>query len=371
MKIAFISSARNIHTIRWANAMSLRGHEVFVLSCAGDMPEDQKFYDNKIRLIELKYQAPLGYYLNARKVKKLVKKEAFDIVNVHYASGYGTLGRMARLKHALLNLWGSDVYLFPYSGRLQLSVIKKNLKYYQYIASTSYCMAEQARKFVKRDDIYITPFGVDTNLFKPISGLKDPDIILFGTVKALEKIYGIEDTVNAFIKLIHRLQREGKTELASKLRYHIYGKGDQKVALQSLIDENGMTDIIKLCGYVKNNELPNVLNQFTVFCCTSHSESFGVAAVEAMACGIPVLVSDAEGFVEVVENNVSGLIVPKHNIDAITDGMYQLLMDKDLRDSFGAAGIQRAKKYYEWDQNVQNMLEIYKKVSEDKQRQKE
>lgn len=51
--------------------------------------------------------------------------------------------------------------------------------------------------------------------------------------------------------------------------------------------------------------------------------------------------------------------------------MYQLLMDKDLRDSFGAAGIQRAKKYYEWDQNVQNMLEIYKKVSEDKQRQKE
>ena len=203
MKIAFISSARNIHTIRWANAMSLRGHEVFVLSCAGDMPEDQKFYDDKIRLIELKYQAPLGYYLNARKVKKLVKKEAFDIVNVHYASGYGTLGRMARLKHALLNLWGSDVYLFPYSGRLQLSVIKKNLKYYQYIASTSYCMAEQARKFVKRDDIYITPFGVDTNLFKPISGLKDPDIILFDEpTSALdpELVAGVLDVIKDLAK---------------------------------------------------------------------------------------------------------------------------------------------------------------------------
>ena len=371
MKIAFISSARNIHTIRWANAMSLRGHEVFVLSCAGDMPEDQKFYDDKIRLIELKYQAPLGYYLNARKVKKLVKKEAFDIVNVHYASGYGTLGRMARLKHALLNLWGSDVYLFPYSGRLQLSVIKKNLKYYQYIASTSYCMAEQARKFVKRDDIYITPFGVDTNLFKPISGLKDPDIILFGTVKALEKIYGIEDTIKAFIKLFHKLQLEGKTELASKLRYHIYGKGEQKNHLQRLIDDEGMSNIIKLCGYVNHKELPNILNQFTVFCCTSLSESFGVAAVEAMACGIPVVVSDAEGFAEVVENNVTGLVVPKHNIDAIADGMYQLLMNREMRDSFGAAGIQRAKKLYDWNQNVQNMLEIYKKVSEDKQRQKE
>lgn len=371
MKIAFISSARNIHTIRWANAMSLRGHEVFVLSCAGDMPEDQKFYDDKIRLIELKYQAPLGYYLNARKVKKLVKKEAFDIVNVHYASGYGTLGRMARLKHALLNLWGSDVYLFPYSGRLQLSVIKKNLKYYQYIASTSYCMAEQARKFVKRDDIYITPFGVDTNLFKPISGLKDPDIILFGTVKALEKIYGIEDTIKAFIKLFHKLQLEGKTELASKLRYHIYGKGEQKNHLQRLIDDEGMSNIIKLCGYVNHKELPNILNQFTVFCCTSLSESFGVAAVEAMACGIPVVVSDADGFAEVVENNVTGLVVPKHNIDAIADGMYQLLMNREMRDSFGAAGIQRVKKLYDWNQNVQNMLEIYRKVSDNKQLQNE
>ena len=90
-----------------------------------------------------------------------------------------------------------------------------------------------------------------------------------------------------------------------------------------------------------------------------------------MACGIPVVVSDAEGFAEVVENNVTGLVVPKHNIDAIADGMYQLLMNREMRDSFGAAGIQRVKKLYDWNQNVQNMLEIYRKVSDNKQLQNE
>jgi len=363
MKIAFISAAKSIHIVRWANAMAKRNHDVTVISCANDVDDNIGLYEKSVRIVALKYGAPFGYYLNASQLKKIVKREKFDVVNVHYASGYGTLGRRAKLKSALLNIWGSDVYEFPYQSSFKMNLIKKNLNYYDYAASTSKCMAKQAEKLVKRD-YKITPFGVDTEKFKPVSGFKPKDKIIFGTVKTLSPKYGIADTVNAFIKLNKRLIDEGKADLADKLYYEIYGKGELKDELQSLINENGMQDKIKLCGYVDNNLLPEIYNRFTVGNSNSisNSESFGVAAVEAMACGIPVQVSDADGFAEVVQDGVTGLIAPKGDIDAIADNMYKLLTDKALRDNMSQAAVNRVKQLYDWESNVDLMENIYTEI---------
>lgn len=362
MKIAFVSNSKSIHIIRWANAFAERGNDVSVISCANDVETDGKPYNDNVKIISLKFATPLGYYLNAGQLKRIVKREKFDVINVHYASGYGTLGRKAKLKNALLNIWGSDVYDFPYQSAFKMRVIKKNLSYYRYVASTSFCMAEQAKKLVGRE-YFITPFGVNTELFKPMPEFKPQDKIIFGTVKTLSPKYGITDTVKAFIKLVQRLTAEGHNKLADKLYYEIYGQGEQKEEIQKLIGGNGMSDKIKLCGYVPNNRLPEIYNRFTVSNSNSirNSESFGVAAVEAMACGIPVQVSDADGFVEVVENGVTGLIAPKGDIDAIAENMYTLLMNDDLRERMGKAGIERVKALYDWQNNVDTMEKIYRK----------
>ncbi len=365
MKIAFISAAKSIHIIRWANAMAQRGHEVVVISCANDIINGDSSYDSSVRIIGLKYSAPLGYYLNARQLKLIVAKEKFNVINIHYASGYGTLGRRAKLKNALLNIWGSDVYEFPYQSDFKMRLIKKNLRYFKYVASTSNCMANQAKKLVHRE-YNITPFGVDTNLFKPMPELKPKDKIILGTVKTLSQKYGIEDTIKAFISLFNRLNFEKHEDLASKLYYEIYGRGELKDALQQLINDNFMQDRIKLCGYVDNSRLPEIYNRFAIFNCNSitNSESFGVAAVEAMACGIPVQVSDADGFTEVVKDGVTGLIAPKGNVDAIAENMYKLLVDEDLRVDLGLAGVKRVSVYYDWKQNVDTMESLFDLVRE-------
>ena len=59
-----------------------------------------------------------GYYLNAPLLQRLAEKIKPDVVNAHYASGYGTLMRRAKLKNTVLSVWGSDVYDFPYKNRL-------------------------------------------------------------------------------------------------------------------------------------------------------------------------------------------------------------------------------------------------------------
>lgn len=366
MKIALLSAANNVHTMRWANAMSELGHEVTVISSKSHKPNLQLKYCDAIKIVFLGLPSPYCYFFSANQLKRIIKKENFDIVNIHYASGYGTLGRKAKLKNALLNLWGSDVYVFPYKNSFNMRTVKKNLRYYNQVASTSRCMALQAKKLIDRE-YRIIPFGVDTRKFKLIEGLKPQDRIIFGTVKALSAVYGLADTIKAFSRLVGRLEKEGLQELEGKLVYEIYGKGEQEEELKRLIDSLGMSEKIKLCGYVENSKLPEILNTFTVFNCNSLSESFGVAVVEAMACGIPVQVSSAEGFVEVVEDGVTGLISPIGDVDAICDNMYRLLMDENLRKSMATASIERVKKLYNWTDNVKDMETLYKAIVEAQQ----
>ena len=349
--------------MRWANAMFDRGHCVTVVSCPDHRPDDKVEYNEGVEIILLKHRSGFGYYFNARQLKKIVKSRKFDVINVHYASGYGTLGRMAGLKNSLLNIWGSDVYVYPYESKINFKIIKKNLRYYNYVASTSHCMAKQAASLVDRK-YYITPFGVDTNRFKPVrAGCKNGSFVV-GTVKTLSPIYGIEDSIKAFNVFIKRLKQEGMCKESEKIIYEIYGRGESAVELQSLINELNLENNVKLCGYVQNGKLPEIYNNFDVFICNSLSESFGVAAVEAMACGVPVVVSDADGFKEVVEDNVTGFVVPRGDVEATANGIYKLYKNSVLRKSFGEEGVKRVESLYNWDCNVSTMENIYKDIIE-------
>lgn len=357
MKIAFVSAAQSIHIVRWANAMNERGHDVTVITCKNHMPSQTERYEKGVRIIPLKFSAPLGYYLNVKRLKKLVKREKFDIVNVHYASGYATLARRAKLKDALLNIWGSDVYEFPYASAFNMRTSKKNLAYFKGVASTSRCMAAQAAKIADRE-YFITPFGVDISRFKPIEGYRNDSRIVIGTVKTLSPKYGIDVTINAFISAYNRLKEEN-SGLASRLYYQIYGRGEQREELQKLIDGSGMSDRITLCGFVENSGLPQVYNKFDIAVYGSVAESFGVAAVEAMACGLPVCATDADGFKEVISDGKTGFISPKGDAGALAGNIYTLIKDKDLRAAMGKAGVERVASLYDWDKNVDIMENIY------------
>ena len=145
MKILFLSAANSIHTVKWVNALVEKGHEVVLVSNKGHEPKEDAL-DNRIQFYCLKYSGNLGYFLNAKELSILVKKIKPTVINVHYASGYGTLARIAKLPPYLLSVWGSDVYDFPYESKIKNRILKKNIKNADMLASTSKCMAQQLRK---------------------------------------------------------------------------------------------------------------------------------------------------------------------------------------------------------------------------------
>lgn len=364
MRILFLSAAGNVHTIRWVSALAQRGHEVHLVSqkehalnAGGDaIPESVKVH-------YLKLPGRLGYFLNAPELKRLFKKIKPDVVNAHYASGYGTLARMAGLRPLVLSVWGSDVYDFPYHGKFNMNLIRKNLLYADRIVSTSHCMARQVEKLLegRQVNIDVVPFGVDLKRFSRKEERKSGDEICIGCVKALEPVYGIDILISAAGLLKESLEKKGMDEIARRLKVRIYGDGSRREELQRLIDSLELGGTVYLMGRIPHYRVPEVLQRMDIFCATSRSESFGVAVVEAMAMELPVVVTDAEGFKEVVEDGTTGIIVERNDPAAVAQALERLVLDEKLRDTMGEKGRKRVERLYDWDKNVDALVKVYQK----------
>ncbi len=362
MKILYISPASVNHTVRWVNAMVDKGHEVHLISLR-EHCEGKNKIDDRVKIYYLPIKGQLGYYLNSFQARKIIKKINPDIINTHYASGYGTLSRLTNCTPVLLSAWGSDVYDFPNENKFKKRILEKNLKSAFGIASTSHAMAEETKKYVNKK-IYITPFGVDLNLFKALEKNKKKDEIIIGIVKTLKPKYGIRYLIEAISILVKRLKKEKKFQVINQLACHIYGEGEERKDLLDLTKKLEVNNIINFKGYIENKRVPEVINQMDIFCAPSilDSESFGVAAVEAMACEVPVVVSDVDGFKEVVEDGTTGYIVPKKNSRALADVIYELIFDEKKRKEMGSNGRKRVAKLYNWDENVKYMESVYMDV---------
>lgn len=365
MKIIFLSAANNVHTVRWVNALAERGHNVHLVFQRNHRPSDNKISD-KVILHCLKYSGNIGYFLNSIELNRLYKEINPDIVNAHYASGYGTLARLAKLKPLILSVWGSDVYDFPYQSKFNMRIIKKNLLYADKIASTSYCMANQVRRLLGSDyiDIEVTPFGVDIEKFsRKISVKKNGEKICIGNIKTLAPKYGIIDLIKAIKILKERLEKNGLTDISNRIIAHIYGDGKQREEIIELIKQLQLKDTVELKGRIPNPEVPMALEKMDIFCVTSvlDSESFGVAAVEAMAMELPVVATDVDGFKEVVADGNTGIIVERKNPVAIAEALEKLVLNEELRIKMGRNGRKRVVELYDWNKNVDTMLELYKK----------
>jgi L-malate glycosyltransferase len=362
MKICFMASAYSIHTVRWVNTMVERGHEVHLLTIH---PTDENKIDSRVKIKKINIPAPLGYYLGVFQAKKYINKIKPDILNAHYASGYGTLARLVNYSPYILSVWGSDVFIFPYKSRFKYNLIVKNLKAADQIASTSEIMKKQTISIVKPNrPIKVTPFGVDMQKFRTneVINKTSTDTITIGTVKSMEDTYGIKFIIEGTLKLIKLLKSNNQNEIASKIRLLLVGGGSKKDEYELLVKELGLSNITTFTGKVPYNKVPEYLNELDIYLAPSISESFGVAIVEASACELPVVVSDAGGLPEVVQDGKTGFIVKKNNSTQIAEKLYELIIDKDKREIFGKQGRTFVLEHYDWNKNVLTMEDVYKSL---------
>lgn len=193
-----------------------------------------------------------------------------------------------------------------------------------------------------REPIEIVHSGVDEAC---VPGIKS-QVPLISYVGRLKRYKRIDDLVRAFSQVRAQMP---------DARLVLAGSGDQEPVLRALVAELGLNDSVDILGYVDDATKVRVLQQSWLFVTPSSMEGWGIAAIEANACGTPALAYDVPGLREAIVTGVSGLIVPDGS--DLVRPMLDVLGDAQLRATLEAGAIQRARQF-SWTAAAEQFLDI-------------
>lgn len=218
---------------------------------------------------------------------------------------------------------------------------------------------ELVRMGRSRDRISVVPCGVDVDLFTPVGPTAPPSqrhrIVSVGRllphkgfdtiIRALPSIPGSE------LVLIGGPQRS-ELELDAEAR-----------RLRRIAEGVRVSDRVIMSGSIARADMPTQLRSADVVACTPCDGPFGIVALEAMACGVPVVASAVGGIRDTVVHDVTGYLVPPKRPAALAAAINTLNHDEFLRHSFGAAGRDRARSRYSWDRIAADTQRAYDRVA--------
>ncbi|HEX2030136.1 MAG TPA: glycosyltransferase [Actinomycetota bacterium] len=243
----------------------------------------------------------------------------------------------------------------------RLAVENRLLREVDHIVATSTDeVFELARLGLDPGAATVIPCGVDLARFRPDGPVAErrPGVRRIVVVSRLVERKGIGNVIAALPGIADaELLVAGGPEAA-----HL-GDDREAVRLSTLARELGVADRVFLLGRLERDEVPALLRSADVVACAPWYEPFGMVAVEAMACGVPVVASAVGGLVDTVVDGVTGFHVPPRDVGALRDALARVLADEALRRSLGAAGAKRARSRYTWERVAQATLDVYRMVA--------
>lgn len=215
--------------------------------------------------------------------------------------------------------------------------------------------------------IRVIPPGVDLEHFRPIPTTQakeqlalDPTCRMILFVGRIEPLKGIDTLLHAIARIARRYP-----ELTCRMCVPIIGgnpysveDNDEMVRLQALREELGIGDVVTFLGAQDQDILPYYYSAAEMVVMPSDYESFGMVALEAMACGTPVIASDVGGLAYLVRHGRTGYRVPARDADALADKIVRLLTDESLRRRMGQRAACWAEEYA-WPRIADRIEEVY------------
>ncbi len=359
-KILYIGDAASPHLARWVVLTHSRGFEVTVFSFRKPAPEiaelsgvKYEIYEGVESLSSSLLFKKFSYLRAFPALRRLVKRIQPDIIHAHYASSYGLLAALLARHPLIISAWGSDVFAFGDSlvGRM---ILRYNFSKADCILSTSEVMKVRVKNFTQKE-VTVTPFGVNTKLFTPgkedCPFFDDADII-FGMVKTMQHIYGVDIVLQAFKRAVERFPHR-------KLRLLLVGGGDSDNAFRTLANGLGISNKVYFTGRISQSEVPRYHRMIDVFLNPSRSESFGVSVLEAMACGRPVIVSNTGGLAEIVDDQQYGLLCDPNSVDSLLDKMIRFIENPELAEKTGRNARLHVERKFEKSATDELVLTTY------------
>ncbi|RAR75392.1 N-acetyl-alpha-D-glucosaminyl L-malate synthase BshA [Flavobacterium aciduliphilum] len=294
------------------------------------------------------------------KLVDIIKLYKIELLHVHYAIPHAYAGFMAKqmLKDQGINipmvttLHGTDITLVGnhpnYKTAVSFSINKSDV-----VTSVSKSLKNDTYNlFDIKIDIYVIPnfIELDKHRNKPLiscqrSVMARSEEMIITHISNFRKVKRIPDVIAVFSKI--------QQTIPSRLM--MVGDGPEKEKAERLCEELGLLD--KVIFFGNSNEIDNILAYSDLFLLPSETESFGLAALEAMAWGVPVISSNSGGLPEVNEHGYSGYLSAVGAVDEMATNAIKILGNKETLDSFKKNALALANKF-----DIKNILPLYESI---------
>jgi len=323
--------------------------------------------ENKIKTYAVEMKSRIDFKA-VKKIKNIIKIEKPNIIHLHSARA-GILGTLAAkdskipivyTEHLFTNTYVphnklihvSQIYVFRHLSKYITKVIAVSKAVKNYLVD---------KKMFPADKIEVIYNGIETrcsskklprlNSGQVGAGKKQNEVII-GSVGTLTKIKGYKYLVEAIHEAM--LQATGY-----KLQLELVGTGSDELELKAMVKKYHLENYIKFLG--QKNDIFEVMKNWDIYVQPSLSESFGLAAAEAMSMGIPVIASDVGGIPELVDKNSGTLVEPK-NPKSLASAIIKLAGDKKLRTDLGQNASAKIEKKFSLDKMIEETEKLYHKI---------
>lgn len=335
-------------------ALASRGHTVHIFSQAapfrlGMFSRNISFHEVTAMHYPL-FESPFYLLALASKIAEVAFYEKLDVVHAHYAIPHAISAVLARQMleekcpasgcfRIATTLHGTDITIVGADGSMRDAVRLGINKSDGVTAVSHYLKEETVRMFTPRTPVEVIPDFVDTKLFRRQPGEEIREQMGLGSEKIVIHISNfrpvkcIGDVLAVFERISGRIP-------ATLL---LVGDGPDRSDAETWVRVHGLARQVKFLG--KLDDIVPLLSIADLMLMPSNAESFGLAALEALACGVPVVATDVGGFPEFVRHGRDGCLLPPGDIDAMSSCALDILEDERRWKEFSADAVERASQF--------------------------
>ena len=331
-------------------ALAKKGHKVHFITYSQptrlDFLNENLFYHEVDFRIDPLFEYPPYETARASKMVDVAKNEKLDLLHVHYAIPHASAAHMAKeiLKTQgiyipiVTTLHGTDITLVGRDPSYE-PVVTFSIKQSDGVTAVSEDLKRETYQHFKiTNDIEVIPNFVDMEKFKKQKkdhfkkAICPNDEVLIVHTSNFRKVKRIGDVLEVF----HNIRKKIPAKLL------MIGDGPERVTAESTCREIGICDDVRFLG--KLEAVEEVLSVADLFLMPSEKESFGLAALEAMACEVPVISSNVGGLPELNIDGVTGFLSPVGDVENMTKNAL-LVLDKNSLPRFKQNALARAKEF--------------------------
>lgn len=343
LRILLLADAASVHTERFAGELKRQGCHVLTASLE----------NGSMRYVHLKRMGPVKsfhYLLAVPQVKNVVKRFRPDVINAHYASGYGFIAAKAVGAAdipVVLNLWGSDVLIVPEKSAQGRIKTRTALERADFVIGDSQYLITSAGKISKLRGERVIPWGIEREFLS----LHRTDYVLNRPLRVItprthEEVYNNE----LIVKALRPMVEAGSIELT----FPDFGCGTEgfRSAVGSLLGEG-----VNLYSKLPRREFLEFLAEHDVYLSASRSDSSPASLIEAMGLGLIPVAADIEGVREWLTAD-SGFTFEPENADSLAAVIDGIVREGNPREDMRRRNLEHVRSEAIFEENVASQIEI-------------